>query len=66
MKTKRKTGEYMPLSGKRSGSFKIDELQARNQGTLASGKAAVRRTLRPRQESKVVPKRSTASRDKLN
>jgi len=55
----------MPLSRKRNGSFKIDELQARNQRTLESGEEAVRRTLRPRQESKVVPKRSTASRAKL-
>ena len=66
MKTKRKTGEYMPLSGERSGSFKIDELQARNQRTLESGEEAVKRTLRPRQESKVVHKRSTAGPDKLN
>jgi len=63
---KTKTGEHMPLSRKRKGSFKIDELQARNQRTLESGEEAVKRTLRPRQESKVVHKRSTAGPDKLN
>ena len=63
---KTKTGEHMPLSRKRKGSCKIDELQARNQSTLESGEEAVKRTLRPRQESKVVHKRSTARPDKLN
>lgn len=57
MKTKKNMGEYIPLFRKRNGSFKIDELP---------GEEAVRRTLQPRRESKVVPKRSTVTPDKLN
>jgi hypothetical protein len=57
VKTKKNMGEYIPLFRKRNGSFKIDELP---------GEEAVRRTLQPRRESKVVPKRSTVTPDKLN